>query len=124
MGNLLIVLLTFLDLFLELFLTLGGLGHFAAIAAVVDDILHTGNLALIHTLHAMQVVDTQVADGVLIIAMHIDEGFEAVLLAAVEEPVDRPLAGTGDRIGAAMVFEEVIEEIVADDLTAGVALVT
>ena len=55
--------------------------------------------------------------------MEVDQGLEAVLLAAVEEPVDGPLAGAGDGIGLAVVVEEVIQEIVSDDLAAGAALV-
>ena len=43
--------------------------------------------------------------------MHIDQRLEAVLLAAVEEPVDRTLL-----IGFQMVGIEVIQEVAADDL--------
>ena len=49
--------------------------------------------------------------------MEVDQRLEAVLLAAVKQPVNWTLL-----IGLAVVFEEVLEEVVADDLPAAVAL--
>ena len=71
----------------------------------------------------MQVVDTQVADGIRCVAMQVNQCLEAVLLAAVKQPVDRTLAGTGDRVCLAVIPEEVVQEVVADNLPAGAALI-
>ena len=108
MGDLFVVVLALLDLLLELFLALGGGGDFTGGGAVVDDVLHPGDLAIVDPLHAVEVVDAQVSDGVLIVAVHINKRLEAILLAAVKQPVDGALATAGDGIGAAMVFEKVI----------------
>ena len=48
--------------------------------------------------------------------MEIDQRLEAVLLAAVEQPVDGALL-----VDFAVVGEEVLQEIIADDLPAGIA---
>ena len=123
MGNAFIVLLALFQLLLQLLPALGGLRHFTGNLAVVDDVLHPGDLVVVDTLHAVQVVNAQVANGVLVIAVHVNQRLETVLLAAVKEPVNRALAGSGDGIGLAMILEEVIQEIIANDLSAGVALV-
>ena len=49
--------------------------------------------------------------------MQVDQRLEAVLLAAVEQPVDGALL-----VGLAVVFEEVPEEVAADDLPTAVPL--
>ena len=66
----------------------------------------------------MQILHTHIADGVGIPAVHIDERLEAVLLAAVKHPIDRAFL-----IGLDMVGDEIVQEIIADDPTAGIALV-
>ena len=71
----------------------------------------------------MQVVDTQVADGVRRITVQVNQCLEAVLLAAVKQPIDWTLAGTSDRVSLAVILEEVVQEVVADDLPAGAALI-
>ena len=90
---------------------------------MIHHILHSVDLGLIHSLHLVQVVDTQVADGIRRVAVQINQCLEAVLLAAVKQPVDRTLAGTGDRVCLAMILEEVVQEVVADNLSAGAALI-
>ena len=50
----------------------------------------------IYALHLVQVVDAQVSDGIRRVAVQVDQCLEAVLLAAVKQPVDRTLAGTSD----------------------------
>ena len=65
----------------------------------------------------MEVVHAEVADGVRRVAVEVDQRLEAVLLAAVKQPVDRALL-----VGLAVVFEEILEEVVSDDLPAAVAL--
>ena len=117
-GDHLIVIAALLELFLELFLPFGGDGHFTAIRAVVDHILHTANLGLVDPLHLVKVVHAEVADGVRRVAMEVDQGLEAVLLTAVKQPVDRALL-----VNFAVILEEVLEEIAADDLPAGAALI-
>ena len=71
----------------------------------------------------MQVVDTQVADGIRRVAVQINQCLEAVLLATVKQPVDRTLAGTGNRISLAVILEEIVQEVVTDNLPAGAALI-
>ena len=56
----------------------------------------------------MEVAVPHAAHGVLVVAVEVDEGFEAVFLTGVKEPVDRPFL-----VGLAVVFEEIIEEILA-----------
>ena len=48
---------------------------------------------------------------------------KAVLLAAVKQPVDRTLAGASDRVSLAVILEEIVQEVVADNLPAGAALI-
>ena len=50
--------------------------------------------------------------------MEVNQRLEAVLLAAVKHPVDGPLL-----VDLAVIRIEVLQEVVADDFTAGVALV-
>ena len=71
----------------------------------------------------MQIVHTQGADGIRGVAVEVDQCLKAVLLAAVEQPVDGPLAGAGDRVGLAVILEKVVHKVVADDLPAGGALI-
>ena len=90
---------------------------------MIHHILHPVDLGLIYALHLVQVVDTQVANGIRRVAVQINQCLEAVLLAAVKQPVDRTLAGTGDRVCLAVIPEEVVQEVVADNLPAGAALI-
>ena len=71
----------------------------------------------------MQIVHTQGADGIRGVAVEVDQCLKAVLLAAVEQPVDGALAGAGDRVGLAVILEKVVHKVVADDLPAGAALI-
>ena len=92
MADLLIVFPTFLQLLGKFILALGGCCHFTGILTVIHHILHPVDFRLIHTLHLVQVVDTQVADGVRRVAVQVNQCLEAVLLATVKQPVDRTLA--------------------------------
>ena len=49
--------------------------------------------------------------------MEVDQRLEAVLLAAVKQPVNRALL-----VGLTVVFEEILEEAAADDLPAAASL--
>ena len=71
----------------------------------------------------MQVVDTQVSDGIRRVAVQVNQCLKAVLLATVKQPVDRTLAGASDRIGLAVILEEIVQEVVTDNLPAGTALI-
>ena len=117
MGDHLVVVAALFELLLELFLPLGGSRHLACVGAVVDHILHPVDFGLIDALHLVEIVHAEIADGVRRVAVEIDQRLEAVLLAAVEQPVNRALL-----VGFAVVFEEILEEIAADDLPAAVAL--
>ena len=55
---------------------------------MIHHILHPVNLGFVHALHLVQVVDTQVADGIRRIAVQVNQCLEAILLAAVKQPVD------------------------------------
>lgn len=116
MGDLLIVLPALLQLFLQLLLPLGRGRHLTLVFAVVNHVLHPLDLAGIHPLEPVEVVHPQLADGVRRVAVEIDQRLEAVLLAAVEQPVDGALL-----VDFAVVGEEVLQEIIADDLPAGIA---
>ena len=55
--------------------------------------------------------------------MQIDQCLKTILLAAVKQPVDRALAGARDRVGLAVILEEIVQKIIADDFPAGAALI-
>ena len=113
MGDHLVIVAALLELLLELFLPLGGSCHFAGVSAVVDHVLHPVDFGLVDPLHLVEIVHAEVADGVRRVAVEVDQRLEAVLLAAVKQPVDRALL-----VDFAVVFEEVLEKVVADDLPA------
>ena len=108
MADLLIVFPAFLQLLGKFILALGSCCHLAGIPAVIHHILHPVDFGLIHTLHLVQVVDTQVADGIRRVAVQVNQCLEAVLLATVKQPVDRTLAGTGNRVSLAVILEEIV----------------
>ena len=123
MADLLIVFPAFLQLLGKFILTLGGCCHLAGIPAVIHHILHPVDLRFVHALHLVQVVDTQVSDGIRRVAVQVNQCLKAVLLATVKQPVDRTLAGASDRIGLAVILEEIVQEVVTDNLPAGAALI-
>ena len=123
MADYLIVFPAFLQLLGQFLLALSGCRHFTGILAVLHHILHPVDLGFIYALHLMQVVDTQVADGIRRVAVQINQRLKAVLLAAVKQPVNRTPAGAGDRVGLAVILEEIIQEVIADNLPAGAALI-
>ena len=88
MGDHLVVVAALFELLLELFLPLGGSRHLACVGAVVDHILHPVDFGLIDALHLVEIVHAEIADGVRRVAVEIDQRLEAVLLAAVKQPVD------------------------------------
>lgn len=88
---------------------LGGLGDLAA-GTVGDGIVHAGDLAFVDLLHLVQVVGADKTGGVGVVAVHIDQRLEAVLLAAVVQPVDGAFL-----VDFYMVGVEAVQEIVADD---------
>ena len=66
----------------------------------------------------MQVFHAQVANSISVPAVHINQRFEAILLAAVEEPIDGEFLVDLD-----VILDEVVQEVVANDFTAGVAFI-
>ena len=94
MADLLIVFPAFLQLLGKFILALGGCCHLTGILAVIHHILHPVDFGLIHTLHLVQVVDTQLP-MCQAYNVQVNQCLEAVLLATVKQPVDRTLAGTG-----------------------------
>ena len=91
MGDHLVIVTALLELLLQFLLPLGGGGHLPGILAVVDHVLHPADFRLVDSLHLVEVVHPEVADGVRRVAVEVDQRLEAVLLAAVKEPVDGPL---------------------------------
>ena len=113
MGNFSIIIFGFLNLFLELFFKLCSIGNFLVIVAIVDDFLHTGNLFFIHTLNTMQVLNSNITNGVCVPAVHINKSLKPILLTTVKKPVNRTLL-----IGLNMVFDKICQEIISDYFTA------
>ena len=103
------VLLNLKSLFLELLLLLGQL-HTLRSSGVFDGVREVSELGAVALLLLVNIVGTHPGKKVTLVAVHIDQRLEAVLLAAVEEPVDRTLL-----IGFQMVGIEVIQEVAADN---------
>ena len=62
----------------------------------------------------VHVVRANASEKIGLVAMHVDNRLEAVLLARVKEPVDGTLL-----VRLAVVSEELLEEVAADDVTCG-----
>lgn len=77
----------------------------------VDALLVGLDARLVELLLLVDVARAHARYRVAVVAVDVDERLEAVLLACVEEPVDRPLL-----VGLAVVFVEVVEEVAADVL--------
>ena len=60
----------------------------------------------------MNVVGTDAGEGVRLVAVHVNKALEAVLLAAVKEPVDGAFL-----VGLHMVSVETADEVIANNLT-------
>ena len=103
------VFLDFKSLFLELLLLLGQL-YALGCTCMVDCISKVRELSAVTLLLLVNIVGAHTGKEIALITVHIDECLEAVLLAAVEEPVDRTLL-----IGFQMVGIEVIQEVAADN---------
>ena len=93
--------------FFQLFAQAHALGAFGGAQARFD----AGDGRAVAALLLVQVVRADAGDGVRGVAVHVDERLEAVLFAAVKQPVDGALL-----VGLAVVGEEIVEEIGADDL--------
>ena len=118
MRNQRIIIFRFFQLLLQPFLTLGGVGNLLIIMTAVDSLLHTGNLFFVHPLDAVQILHTHITDSIRIPAVHINQRLEAVLLAAVKEPINRAFL-----ISFHVILNKVVQKIVSDDLARGVALI-
>ena len=110
MVNLFLVFLQLGRLILELLLLFGQL-HALGCTGMVNSITELGKLGAVTLLLLMHIVGAQPGEKIALIAVHIAQCLEAVLLAAVKEPVDRALL-----IGFQMVGIEVIQEVAADHL--------
>ena len=64
MADLFVVVPALLQLLGQLVLALGGGSGFTGVGGVVHHILHPVDLGFVHTLHLVQVVHTQGADGI------------------------------------------------------------
>ena len=100
--NLFLVLLQLGCLILELLLLLGQL-HALGCAGMVNSITELGKLGAVTLLLLMHIIGAQPGEKIALIAVHIAQRLETVLLAAVKEPVDRTLL-----IGFQVVGVEVI----------------
>lgn len=117
-AELLGVVGAFFGLFTQLFLLLLGTGDVPGQGGAFDDGIHALLLAVQLLLHPLQVLCPDIADGVGVPAVHIDQGFEAVLLSGIKEPVDGAFL-----VDFLVVFEEIGEEVIADHFPAGVPFV-
>ena len=79
---------------------------------MVDCIAKLGKLGAVALLLLMHIVGTQTGQQITLVAVHVDERLEAVLFAAVEEPVNWAFL-----IGFQVVGVEVIQEVATDYLT-------
>ena len=107
--------MSFLELLCQLFYALLRGGSLTS-AACFHNVLRLAYLILVNTLELVQVLHTHITGGVSIPAVHIYKRPEAVLFAAVEHPVDRTFL-----IHLDVVFDEIVQEVVPNPLTAGVA---
>ena len=108
--NLFLVLLQLCRLILELLLLFGQL-HALGCAGTVNGVTELGKLSAVISLLFMHIVGTQTSEKVSLVAVHIAQRLETVLLTAVKEPVDWALL-----IGFQVVSVEVIQEVAADHL--------
>ena len=81
---------------------------------VIQSLLHVGDGGAVAALHLVHIVGADAGDGVRLVAVHVDQRLEAILLAAVEQPVNRALL-----VDLQMVFVEVVQEVIPDDLAGG-----
>ena len=95
---------------MELLLLFGQL-YALGCAGVVNGVTELGKLGAVTLLLFMHIVGAQPGEKIALIAVHIAQRLETVLLTAVKEPVDRALL-----IGFQMVGVEVIQEVAADHL--------
>ena len=73
MANLLILFPALLQLLGKFILALRCCCHLTGILAVIHHILYSVDLGFIYALHLVQVVDTQIADGIRCVAVQIDQ---------------------------------------------------
>ena len=97
-------------LVLELFLLLGEADLVRA-GGVLQGVGQVGELGAVALLLLVDIVGAHPGQQIPLVAVEVDEGLEAVFLAAVKEPVDGPLL-----IGLAVVGKEVVDKVRPDDL--------
>ena len=106
------------DMFDEFFFLLDRFGLLTGWGIAFPDYIAVGDGIFDKRLGFVQVVGADAADCVLVVAVHVHEGFEAVFFAAVEKPIDGALLIDFDVIGV-----EVFQKVVADDFARGIAFV-
>ena len=84
---------------------------FVRAGGVFQGVGQVGELGAVALLLLMDIVGAHPGQQIPLVAVEVDEGLEAVFLAAVKEPVDGPLL-----IGLAVVGKEVVEKVGPDDL--------
>ena len=94
----------------EFFLLLGE-ADLVRTGGVLQGVGQVGELGAIALLLLVDIVGAHPGQQVPLVAVEVDEGLEAVFLAAVKEPVDGPFL-----IGLAVVGKEIVEEVGSDDL--------
>ena len=113
MSDFSIIIFGFLNLFLELFFTLCSIGNFLVVVAIVDNFLHTGNLFFIHTLNTMQVLNSNITNGVCVPTVHINKSLKSILPTTIKKPINRAFL-----ISLNMVFDEISQKIISNYFTA------
>lgn len=119
MSDFSIIVFGFLNLFLEVFLLLCSVGNFLVIVAIVYNFLHTSNLFFIHTLNTMQILNSNITNGVCVPTMHINKSLKSILLTTIKKPINRTFL-----ISLNMVFDEICQEIISDYFTACLSFIT
>lgn len=110
MVNFFLIGLQLPTLILEFFLLLGE-ADLVRTGGVLQGVGQVGELGAVALLLLVDIVGAHPGQQVPLVAVEVDEGLEAVFLAAVKEPVDGPLL-----IGLAVVGKEVVDKVRPDNL--------
>ena len=110
MMNLFFVFMNFHSLIVQCFELLIQLYSFTG-GSICNTGLQISNCSAVTSLLFMHIIGTDTGNGVRLIAVHINQALEAVLLAAVKQPVYRAFL-----INLAVVGVEVIQEVIPNHI--------
>ena len=110
LAKLLLLSLNLNQLFLQTD-TFGATGGFYPVCKILHG-------SAITSLHLMDIVRAHTGDSVRTIAVQVDQTLEAILLARVKHPVDRPFL-----VDLQVILIEVVQEVLPDQLTGSAAAI-